>query len=88
MIQNVVVRAKGIDDLGDGLFGIQIEGRDLTTQEHEVLRRVFPNLMERAYDLIGQELLIAALYNGPLPQQPISPETMDGRDWSKVKAKK
>lgn len=54
----IFVKAKEVLDHGNGTFEIVIEPRPMTEEQRKVLHELFPNLTERAYDLLEKELLL------------------------------
>ena len=57
----VMIKADGIRAMGNGFFEVNLPSRELTFEEKTFLSQVFPNLIERAYDLINQEILLSSI---------------------------
>ncbi len=75
------IRAISVTQVGDGLFQVELPSRELTEPERELLRKLYPNLTDRAYDLLETENLLSAhVSNSDLPPKleykdvPIAPK--------------
>lgn len=58
---SVYIRAQSVEDCGNGIFVLHFEERYLTDAERETIAKLYPNLTERAYDLLAQEQLVESL---------------------------
>jgi hypothetical protein len=58
---HVRILAQDAIKLENGVFELVLSGRPLTEQERELMRSLFPNLTEQAYDLLTKEAVFAAL---------------------------
>lgn len=57
----VTVRCDKADRNEDGTYTLWIPAQKLTTEQHAQIKDLFPNLSEKAYELINKELLLSAL---------------------------
>jgi len=58
---SVFIRALSVEEVGGGVYKIEVPERELTQQERATLTGLFPNLTERAYQLLSQEALLEAI---------------------------
>ena len=59
--RQIRVRARSVMDNNDGTFILDLPCREVTNEEHKMLMHLFPNLSERAYHLLAQELLLDSI---------------------------
>ena len=57
----IQIRAISVTDNGNGTFDIELPTRELSNTERDTIRKLYPNLTEKAYELLAQEELLSAL---------------------------
>lgn len=53
--------ARRVVEVAPGVFSVEVEGTELLAEDRAVLRRLFPSLTDRAYDLLNEEALMASV---------------------------
>jgi hypothetical protein len=57
----ISVRATRVTDNGNGTFDLEMEGAQLTVEDRKILEQLFPNLTDKAYELLNKEALLNAI---------------------------
>ena len=57
----IYINAIQVEDCGNGLFAIHLPSRELSKEERAFMAKMFPNLGDRAYQVLEQEALLTAL---------------------------
>lgn len=57
----ITIRAEDVSRNDDGTWNITMVGRDLSEQERETIREMFPYLEEQVYKLLNKEMLLNAM---------------------------
>ncbi len=72
----VNVKALNVTNNGNGTFTLELQGRELSYEEGEVLSYMFPNLLDQVHKLLSKEALLASLatreqveVEGDMPKQ-------------------
>jgi hypothetical protein len=55
------VKARHVKMLDPETAEIEIEVRLLTEDQHKVMRQLFPDILEKAYELLDKQALLAAI---------------------------
>jgi len=81
--QTLILKATQVTDNGNGTFNVTVPGRELSQLERKAIQGLFPNLSERAYELLQQETLLGCIGNpndlpevgdSELPPEPVKVE--------------
>ena len=63
----VFIQTPRVHIYGDGIVGIEVEGRDISAEERDLLHRLYPNLVDRAFQLLDQESLLGSMVRDVTP---------------------
>lgn len=72
----IQIKALAVIDNGNGTFGIELPERELTREDRQFLAKLYPNMLEKAFDLLNQEALLESI---ALPEEYEAPNDGENR---------
>lgn len=74
MQTSVNVKAAEVQNNGDGVFTIIVEGEELPEETLKLFRELFPNTCDRVFDLLSIETMLKSIVKDYHPTSLLPPE--------------